>query len=141
MRVSKEFLMEAVGLSLLVALILLSVQMFQKAEKIAVLLENEQEKQIMELEEYELTKYDGLFVDGITAVGYIKNIVGTYCIPVRVTTLSGEFSVREVSEYSDLRNMNSEHYIHPMALYLCEIFRDENGAVAEVGITVEKKGD
>ena len=40
MNISKEFLMEAVGLSLLVALILIGMQMFHKTIKITTLLQN-----------------------------------------------------------------------------------------------------
>ena len=49
MNVSKEFLMEAVGLSLLVALILISMQMFERAMKMTALLEERQEQQMMTL--------------------------------------------------------------------------------------------
>ena len=140
MRVSKEFLMEAFGLTLTVAFILIGVQLFQRAEKIVLLLEQEQNRTITELEEYELTKYDGLCVDGITAVGYIKSVMDTHGVPITVQTNKGSFAVQK-SEYSSLRNMNSEYYMNPMAFYLCEVFRDENGAISEIGITMEMKGE
>ena len=137
MRVSKEFLMEAVGLSLLVALILISVQMFQRANKITTLLEQEQERQIRELEEYEIVRYDGFQIDGITAIGYIKTLVGTYEIPAQVTTENSTFIIKEKEEYSSLRDPNSSNYIFPLSLYLCKVVRDENGSIIEVKITVE----
>ena len=86
MTVSKEFLLEAVGLSILVALLLISVQLFQRAQKLTALLEEEQEHQITELEEYEIVKYDGLTVDGMTAINYIKRMTGYYNLLVEVVT-------------------------------------------------------
>ena len=141
MHVSKEFLLEAVGLSLLVALILISMQMFQRATKITSLLEDGQEKQIMELEEYEIVKYDGLLIDGMTAISYIKKMVGTYELPVRVTTTQKEFLVEEKEDCDALRDIESVKYINPLAKYHCEVSRDENEVITEVRIKVEKKGE
>ena len=141
MHVSKEFLMEAVGLSLLVVLILISMQMFQRATKITSLLEKGQENQIMELEEYEIVKYDGLLIDGMTAISYIKKMVGTYEVPVRVTTTQKEFVVEEKADCDDLRDIESVKYINPLAKYHCEVTRDENAVITEIRIEVETKGE
>ena len=141
MHVSKEFLLEAVGLSLVVALILISVQMFQRATKITALLEEGQERQITELEEYEIVKYDGLLVDGMTAISYVKKMTGVYGLPVKLRTATGEFVVTKMEEYKELRNITSEKYINPLAKYLCEVVRDENEVVSEIKISVETKGD
>lgn len=141
MHVSKEFLLEAVGLSLLVVLILISMQMFQRATKITSLLEEEQENQIMELEEYEIVKYDGLLIDGMTAISYIKRMVETYELPVSVITVKSEFVVTEKEEYECLRNIDSQMYINPLAKYQCQVSRDENDVITEIRIVVETKGD
>lgn len=141
MQVSKEFLMEAVGLSLLVALILISVQLFQRATKLTTLLEEEQERQIAELEEYEIVQYDGLLIDGMTAISYIKKMTGTYDLPVRVITRNGEFIVTDKAEYKNLRDIDSEKYMNPLAKYECNILRDENGVISEIQIGIEKEGD
>lgn len=141
MHVSKEFLLEAVGLSLLVALILISMQMFQRATKITSLLEDGQEKQIMELEEYEIVKYDGLLIDGMTAISYIKKMVGTYELPVRVITTQKEFVIEEKAACDALRDIDSVKYINPLTKYHCEVTRDENEVITEVRIEVEKKGE
>lgn len=141
MHVSKEFLLEAVGLSLLVVLILISMQMFQRATKITSLLEKEQEKQVMELEEYEIVKYDGLLIDGMTAISYIKKMVESYEVPVRVTTLQNEFVVVEKAEYDSLRDIDSPKYINPLAKYCCKVARDENEVIKEIRIVVETKGE
>ncbi len=137
MRISKEFLMEAVSLSLLVALILISVQMFQRANKITTLLEEGQEKKITQLQEYEIVRYDGFCIDGMTAIGYIKTMVGTYQIPVIVTTKENSFIVKEKENYTSLRDPNSDTYIPPLSLYLCEVVRDENESIKEIKITIE----
>lgn len=139
MHVSKEFLMEAVELSLMVALILISMQLFQRAVKITDLLEANQERKITELEEYEIVKYDGLRIDGMTAIGYIKRMTGTYELPVKVVTEKGEFVITDQSEYAELRNIASAKYISPLTKYRCEIIRDENEAISEIIIRVEKK--
>lgn len=141
MHVSKEFLLEAVGLSLVVALILISIQMFQRATKITALLEEGQERQITELEEYEIIKYDGLLVDGMTAINYVKKMTGIYELPVKVRTATGEFVVTQKEEYKELRNLTSEKYINPLAKYRCEVSRDENEVISEIRISVETKGD
>ena len=137
MRVSKEFLLEAVGMSLLVALILIGMQLFQRATKLTTLLEREQEQKIAVLEEYEIVRYDGLLVDGMTAVSYIKKMTGTYDLPVTVVTEKGEFVIKEAVEYTELRNSSSERYMNPLAKYRCEIIRNENDVIAEIKISVE----
>lgn len=138
MHISKEFLIEAVGMSLLVALILISMQMFQRAVKITSLLEEGQEQQITELEEYEIVKYDGLLIDGMTAISYIKRMVSVYGLKVSVVSLNGEFSITMRSECEDLRNINSEKYINPMLKYRCKVIRDENEVITE--LRIEKEG-
>lgn len=140
MHISKEFLLEAVGLSLVVALILISMQVFQRAVKITTILEQNQEQQIAELEEYEIVKYDGLQIDGMTAISFIKRVTGIYGIPVNVITAKGEFYVLEQSQYAALRDINSDRYINPLAKYQCEVIRDENEVIAEIKIEMERNG-
>jgi len=139
MHISKEFLLEAVGLSMVVALILISMQIFQRAVKITTLLELDQEQQIVMLEEYEIVKYDGLQMDGMTVISYIKKMTGTYGLPVHVVTTKGEFTVSEKSQYADIRNIDSELYINPLAKYRCEVMRNENEVITEIRIQVEKE--
>lgn len=141
MQVSKEFLMEAFGLSLLVALIFISMQMFQRATRLAGLLEEGQEQQIAHLEEYEIVKYDGMRLDGMTVVSYIKNITGNYMIPVQVTTETATFTVSSQSEYAGLRKVGAATYISPLAFYLCTVIRNENGAITGITIIVENGGN
>ena len=137
MHISKEFLIEAVGLSLLVALIFVGMQMFQRAMKITTLLGKEQEEKIVMLEEYELTKYDGLVIDGMTAISYIKKTVGGYDVPVIVEYGQDVFYITSWEELSMLRDINSELYISPYSTYRCKVIRDENGVVIEVRLVKE----
>jgi len=140
MQVSKEFLLEAVGLSMVVILILISMQIFQRAVKITEVIEKEQEQQLIELEEYEIIKFDGLQIDGMTVINYIKRMTGTYNLPVHVETVKGEFTVSEKKQYSNLRNVESEQYINPFAKYRCEVVRDENEVITNIKIKLVKDG-
>lgn len=139
MHISKEFLLEAVGLSLVVALILISMQIFQRAVKITSLLEKDQEQRIVELEEYEIVKYDGLQIDGMTVVSYVKKMIGTYDLPIRIISEEGEFTVSERSQCASLRDTTSKQYVNPFAKYWCEVIRDENEVITE--IKIEKDGN
>lgn len=139
MHVSKEFLIEAVSMSLLVALILVSMQMFQRTIKITSLLEQRQEKMITELEEYEIVKYEDRVVDGMLAINYIKQMNGIYHLPVYVTTEQGEFCVSGYSDYVDLSNSESVMYMRPLAKYRCNIIRDDNGVIGEIRIGIEQE--
>lgn len=140
MHISKEFLMEAVGLSLLVALIFISMQMFQRAVKISTLLNAEQEEKILMLEEYEIVKYEGLLMDGLTAVGYIKKMVENYELPIVVKNGTESFDVTKREDFELLRNIDSEKYISPYAIYRCWIVRDENKVITEIKLLKEQEG-
>jgi len=134
MHISKEFLAEAVSLSLLVTLIFISMQLFQRSMKITELMEEKQNRQIAELEEYEIVKYEDLLVDGMTVINYIKKMNGTYGLPVYVSTEGREFTVMNRLEYADLRDTDSEKYISPLTKYRCKIERDENGVINKIRI-------
>ena len=141
MHISKEFLLEAFGLSLLVALIWISSNLFHKATELTERLEIKQEKTMTDFMEYEITRYDGRNVDGMTVIGYIKTAIGEYRLPVNVRTEKGNFVISEKEKCSELREFESEYYINPMALYRCKVKRDENGSFSEIEICVVKEGD
>lgn len=140
MSVSKEFLMEAVGLTILVALLFVGVQVFQRAVKLTNLLEEGQEQQISELEEYEIIKYDGLRIDGMTVVNYIKRVTGSYAMVVELETTEGSFVIKK-EDYSELKDSTSKKYVSPLAMYDCEVLRDENRAISKIKITIERSGN
>ena len=141
MNISKEFLLEAVGLSLLVALLLIGMQMFKKTIKITTLMERKQEETISNLEEYELVKYDDMLIDGITALGYIKNVVGEYHITVIVEEKQRKFSITERDEFGLLRDVDSKKYINPYGFYQCKVIRNENDVITEINLVREQEGE
>ena len=141
MNISKEFLLEAVGLSLLVALLLIGMQMFKKTIKITTLMERKQEETISNLEEYELVKYDDMLIDGITALGYIKNVVGEYHITVIIEEKQRKFSITERDEFGLLRDVDSEKYINPYGFYQCKVIRNENDVITEINLVREQEGE
>lgn len=137
MQISREFILEAVGLSLLVMLLLLGTQMFQRATGLIEMLDGEQSRQIESLKEYEITQFDGREIDGVTAVGYIKNMVNHYGLSVCVQTEGKEFVIETKEKCLQLRNEESEYYISSFGLYECCVVRDENGGVDYILITEE----
>lgn len=141
MHISKQFLIEAVGLILTVSLILTGVKLYQRANRMVTIMGQRQNKQIQQMEEYEIVKYEGSVIDGTTAVAYIKYLVGTYGLPVTITTAGGTFQVAGHLQYANLRNMESEQYINPLGRFQCEVFRDENSAIIGASLMYCKEGE
>jgi len=139
MNISREFLLEAVGLSLMVALLLVGVKMFQRTSDFIAAIDREQEQSIAEMKEYELVRYDEMIIDGITAIGYIKMVVGEYQIPVYVETSENSFLITDKKEYAGIRNLTSPYYMDTLALYQCTVIRSENESVERVEIKVQKE--
>lgn len=129
MHISKQFLIEAVGLILTVSLIMTGVRLYQRANHAVMAMEQQQNRRFQQMEEYEIVKYEGCSIDGTTAVAYIKHLVGTYGLPVTVTTADGTFQIEERLQYANLRNMESGQYINPLGRFQCEVLRDENSAI------------
>ena len=141
MQVSKQFLLDAVGLILTISLILTGVRLYRKAEQAVGILEKRQSRQLQNLEEYEVVKYEGYYIDGTTVLGYIRNLVGNYDLPVTVTTGKGTFRITERSQCANLRNKDSEQYINPLGTYLCEVLRDENSAIVGASLVYFERGE
>lgn len=139
MSISKEFLLEAVGLSLLVALLLVGVKVFQRTNDFISAMDREQERRIEEWQEYEVVQYDGRVVDGITAISYIRNTVGQYNVPIYVETIEHAFWITKPEDYKGLRDMTSEHYMNTLALYQCQVIRNENDSIEQVEIRVQRE--
>ena len=138
MQVSKEFLLEAVGLSLLVGLMLLGVQMFDRAKTLMEVLNRGQEQKIEELQEYEITQYENRTIDGITAANYIKTMVHHYDLKVLVETDGRGFVIESRESCKKLTASDSEYYLNPFAVYSCTILKDENGTIEYVQIKAEE---
>lgn len=139
MHVSKEFLTEAVGLALLVALLMLGFQMFTRAETLLQRLDREEEKRIEELSEYEIVKYDGREIDGITAISHIKNVVSNYGIQVVLYTEKGSVIVEGAEQLSLLREENSDYYVEAWGIYACNIVRNENDSIEQM--IIRRRGE
>lgn len=129
MQVSKQFLLEAVGLTLTVAVIFTGVRIYNRASQIIQIIEQRQEQQLQYLEEYEIIRYDGNCIIGSTAISYIKEMVGRYGLPITVTTGAGKFEITDSSQYAALRNLESEYYINPLGQFRCRVERDENEGI------------
>lgn len=126
MNVSKEFLMEAVGLSLLVALLMFGVQMFQNASGLMKYMEERQEETLTRMQEYEIVQYDGQILDGITAISYIKTMVNQYALPVRIETAETIYEVKTGKEAAMLRDSTSEYCMSAFQEYECHVVWGEN---------------
>ena len=139
MSVSKEFLMEAVGLSLMVALLFVGLKFFQRTNELITQMDRAQAQRIAEWEEYEIIRYDGKTIDGIIATGYIKSMVCEYQLPVYVETEENTFCVEDKAECEELRNMASPQYMSALALYQCTVIRNENDSIERVEIKVQRE--
>jgi len=140
MHVSKDFLLEAVGLSLLVGLLLFGIQMFERATDFLRLFDAKQESQIEKMEEYEICRFDGRRIDGISACNYIKKMVYQYEIVVQVETEKTVFTVSDEQKCEQIGEEESEYFIPPFVFYQCEVERDENGSIKSVRLT-ETEGE
>ena len=138
MQVSKEFLLEAVGLSLLVGLMLLGVQMFGRAKTLVEILNRGQEQKLEELQQYEITQYENRTIDGITAANYIKTMVYHYDLKVLVETEERGFTIESKESCKMLTDPDMEYYLNPFAVYTCTVFKDENGNIEYVQIKAEE---
>ena len=112
--------------------------MFEKATGFLKLLDEKQETQIAKMEEYEICRFDGRSLDGISACSYIKKMVYSYGIDVQVETDENVFTVDTKEVCERIGKEESEYYISPFVLYQCEVKRDENGSINSVWLTQEE---
>lgn len=131
MSVVQKFLLGAASLLLTISLIVIGVQMFEKAKKVADVMANEQEGVAVALEEQGITKYDGYQINGSTAINYIK-VVNAVGVDVEVTTSNGTFTVSDDTLYASFRDMHSDKYINPLMEYRCTVVRDANNVIVKV---------
>lgn len=141
MQISKQFLLDAVGLVLTVSLIMTGVHLFRRTERTIQKMQYRQTRQLETLEEYDAVKYDGYQVDGATAFHYVKNMVGDYGIPITITTVAGSVRITERSQYASMRDTESKAYLNPFEQFLCEVQRDENDAIVGANLTSVGKGE
>lgn len=135
MQVSRQFILEAAGLVLTVALILLGVQFFERTKQILSLLSERQEQEWQYLLEYEQIRYEGLQITGSTAVSFTKEMVSKYGIPVTIRKEEGSCCIQTAKELAGLREEQSRYYVSPLTKFTCEVLRDDNSAI--VGIVLD----
>ena len=116
-------------------LIYSGISVYERSQRITEVFETEQEKTVKNLQEYEITKYDGYKINGSTAITYLKNVVQDYTVPVTVITSEHDFVVEDDSVYGKLRDMQSDFYINPLEHFLCNVYRDVNDSIT--GVTLK----
>lgn len=139
MQVSRQFILEAAGLVLTVAFILLGVQFFERTKQVLLLLSERQEQEWQELREYEQIRYDGLQITGSTAVSFTKEMVSKYGIPVTIRKEDGSCRIQSTKELTGLREEQSQYYVSPIAKFTCEVLRDDNSAIVGIALNYIEK--
>lgn len=134
---TKRFLLLAASVTCTVILIFYGFKIFGRSKDFSENMSNMQEKEYARIEEYPITRYDGYYIRGSTACGYIKSLVGEYGIMASVTTDNGTFEVVDDTLFSCFRDPVSDYYINPLKEYLCSISRDANGVIREVTLSVK----
>lgn len=135
--VALKWLILAGSLACTVLLILFGFKIFGRSKTFSDNMASEQEKVYTRMEEYPVTRYDGYYIRGSTACGYIRSVVGEYGIQASVTTEKGTFDVVDDTMFSSFRDPESDYYINPLKEYLCSISRDANGVIQEVTVSVK----
>ncbi len=132
-----KFLLFAVGLILTVGLIFMGINIYKRAVKTGQTVSEQQRKQLTEMEESDITRYDALEITGSTAVTYIKRIYDDTSVTVITQTVGGAKKTFNVdsSQFSDYKNTSSEYYINPLDMYYVEVSRDANDIISGVTIT------
>ena len=134
---SMKWLLMAASLSCTVVLIFLGFRVFSRSKTFSDNMAAEQEENYTRMEEYPITRYDGYYIRGSTACGYIKTVVGEYGISVSVITDNGAFDVVDDTLFSDFREPASDYYINPLKEYMCSMTRDANGVIQNVTLSVK----
>lgn len=132
MGVVKEWLLGFAIIVLTVLLLAIGIQIYERSERIADKVIESQDKTLKQEEEYEMTKYDGLPINGSLALNHTKVVVSEYHVPVTVVRGTNEAVVSTSAQFPDLRRLSSPLYLNPMKDYEHSVVRDENDVI--VGI-------
>lgn len=134
---AKKMLLGAFGLMLTVALIFAGYAVFSRSMNVADGISDGQVKTSQLIDEYPITRFDGSEISGSQTIYYIKDVVGTYKIPITVKTVKtpGGFTVADSSNYDHFRDINSSYYINPLSKYSVVVNRDANDVIDSVTIT------
>ena len=89
-----------------------------------------------ELEEYEMTRFDGSVIDGSRAISYIKRMYETRDVQIQVANGKKTFLIDRDS-IEGLRKINSSFYMNPMEKYKVSVMFDENDAADRIIIELK----
>lgn len=137
MHITKEMLINAVGLMFTVALIFIGYSVFNRSVDAATFFGRQQDDTMQALEEYPITKYDGYEINGSVAINLIKEVIGSYdgiTVEVKTTAVPEGFVITDSSKYAAFRDLSSTYYINPIVLYLVTVERDGNGVITSLQI-------
>ena len=134
---TKRWLFFAASLSCTVAIIAQGYRVFDRSKDFSDGMASRQESVYTRMEEYPITRYDGYYIKGSTACGYIKTAVGEYGLLASVTTDKGTFEVVDDALFSCFRDPASDYYVNPIEEYMCDVIRDANGVIQEVKVSVK----
>lgn len=132
MGISKEFLLESAGLLATVVLIGIGVGMLHRSDRFADELEKKQNDAIRQEQEYDLTKYDGVPINGSMALNHVKQVVAEYKVTVTVVKGSNEYVVASSEQFADMRKLESPLYLNPLKEYVGSVKRDANDVIIEI---------
>lgn len=130
----KRMILLLVGMVITVGLCYIGITMFKRSSDVSETLMNNQSDTAREVQEYDVTRFDGFEISGSTAVSYIKTVVVKYGLSVEVTTTIKSFTCTDSTFFTEFRDIGSDYYINPMKQYKVEVVRDDNGALQKVKI-------
>ncbi len=131
MSVVKEFLIFTVGLIITVSLAVISFNVYSEAAALGKGIAEREQSALNELEEYEMTRFDGSVIDGSRAISYIKKMYETRDVQIQVANGKKTFLIDRDS-IEGLRKINSSFYMNPMEKYKVSVMFDENDAADRI---------
>ena len=131
MSVVKEFLIFTVGLIITVSLAVISFNVYSEAAALGKGIAEREQSALNELEEYEMTRFDGSVIDGSRAISYIKKMYETRDVQIQVANGKKTFLIDRDS-IEGLRKINSSFYMNPMEKYKVSVMLDENDAADRI---------
>lgn len=135
MHVVTKFILGAAALIITILLLYTSLPVFSKSKTLSDQMIEEQDRTLSAVREYDVMKYDGYTINGSMAINYIKNVVNTHDIIIEVHGVSSDFVIAETSDFTLMRDIDSEKYINPLKEFLCFVRRDANDVITKIELT------
>lgn len=133
MQISRQFIIEAVGLMITVAFLSMGIGMYKRAYATVEVIRDRQERMLLEAQQFDLIRYEGEKISGSEAVSYVKNVFNEYPVEIYIKTDVKEFILDDVN-CALLREPQSVFYINPLKKYSCILQKDLNGIIDRVEI-------